>query len=96
MAKILAFDGKQTDTPDNILRKVPGRPKNSDVRTREYLSLEEVEALMKAAGNTGRHPHRDRSSASRSTAALGIDDGARVPDGAGNGRRVGRLHAASW
>ena len=61
MAKILAFDGKQTDTPDNILRKVPGRPKNSDVRSREYLSLDEVEALMKAAGSTGRHPHRDRT-----------------------------------
>jgi hypothetical protein len=31
MAKILAFDGKQPDASDNILRKVPGRPKNSDV-----------------------------------------------------------------
>ena len=60
MAKILAFDGTQTDAPDNILRKVPGRPKNSDVRSREYLSLNEVEALMKAAGSIGRHPHRDR------------------------------------
>jgi len=56
MAKILAFDGKQTDTPDNILRKVPGRQKNTDVRSREYLSLDEIEALMKAAGDIGRHP----------------------------------------
>jgi integrase len=61
MAKILAFDGTQADAPDNILRKVPGRPKNTDVRSREYLSLEEVEALMKATGSAGRHPHRDRT-----------------------------------
>lgn len=61
MAKILAFDGTQTDSPDNILRKVAGRPKNTDLRSREYLTLDEVEALMKAAGNTGRHQHRDRT-----------------------------------
>ena len=40
MAKILAFGGKQTDAPDNILRKVPGRSKNGEVRRREYLTLE--------------------------------------------------------
>ena len=51
MAKILAFDGKQTDSSDNILRKVQGRPKNATVRSREFLALDEVEALMKAAGN---------------------------------------------
>lgn len=39
--------------------KLPRRPKNTDVRTREYLLDEEVEALMKAAKNTGRHGHRD-------------------------------------
>jgi integrase len=60
MAKILTFEGKQTGPPDNILRKVPGRPKNTDVRSREYLTLEEVNALMKAAGNIGRHQHRDK------------------------------------
>jgi integrase len=61
MAKILTFESKQTSSPDNILRKVPGRTKNSDVRSREYLTQDEVEALMKAAGNTGRHPLRDRT-----------------------------------
>ena len=61
MAKKLAFDGKQTDSPDNILRKVPGRPKNTDVRSREHLTLDEVEALMQSAGNIGRHQHRDRT-----------------------------------
>jgi integrase len=61
MAKIRAFEGRKTDPSDNILRKVPGRPKNKDVRSREHLTLEEVEALMKAAGSLGRHQHRDRT-----------------------------------
>jgi len=61
MAKVVAFEGKQPRPPDNILRKVLGRPKNGDVRSREYLTLDEVEALMKAAGNLGRHQHRDRT-----------------------------------
>jgi integrase len=61
MAKILTFEGKQTSSPDNILRKFPGRPKNTEVRSREYLTQEEIEALMKGAGSVGRHPHRDRT-----------------------------------
>ena len=61
MAKILAFDGKQPDEPNNILRKVQGRPKNTTVRSREFLAVNEVGALMTAAGNTGRHQHRDRT-----------------------------------
>lgn len=61
MAKILAFEGKQTDAPDNILRKVPRRPKNADVRSREHLTPEEVHALITAAGKVGRHQHRDRT-----------------------------------
>ena len=60
MAKILPFEGKQTDTPDNILRKVPGRSKNAEVRRREYLTPEEVSALIKAAGSVGRHCQRDK------------------------------------
>ena len=35
------------------------RPKNEEVRPREYLTDSEVERLMKAAGKTGRHRHRD-------------------------------------
>lgn len=61
MATVLAFEGKQPSPSDNILRKVPGRPKNADVRSREYLTLEEVGSLMKAAGNVGRHRHRDKT-----------------------------------
>jgi integrase len=61
VTKILPFEIEKPSTPDNIMRKVPGRTKNSDVRSREYLTQDEVEALMKAAANTGRHPHRDRT-----------------------------------
>ena len=61
MAKILAFEDRKLKASNDILRKVPGRPKNAEVRSREYLTLEEVEALMQAAGNTGRHQHRDRT-----------------------------------
>ena len=39
--------------------KMPKKPRNKDVRSREYLTDKEVEALMKAARNTGRHGHRD-------------------------------------
>jgi integrase len=61
MAKILPFEIEKPSPSNNILRKVPGRTKNSDVRSREYLTQDEVEALMKAAGNTGRHRHRDQT-----------------------------------
>ena len=61
MAKILPFQGKPPTPPDNILRKVSGRPKNADVRRREYLTPDEVEFLMKSAGSIGRHRHRDKT-----------------------------------
>lgn len=35
------------------------KSKNSDLRPREYLTDSEVGRLMKAAGKTGRHRHRD-------------------------------------
>ena len=59
MAKVLAFTCADKRVPDNILRKVPGRPKNADVRSREYLTADEVNALMKAAEKVGRHTLRD-------------------------------------
>ena len=40
---------------------MPRKPRNKDVRTREYLTDDEVEALMKAAANFGRHGHRDKT-----------------------------------
>jgi len=39
--------------------KLPRKPRNRDVRSREYLTETEVEQLMKAARATGRHGHRD-------------------------------------
>jgi len=39
--------------------KLPKKPRNKDVRTREYLTEKEVERLMKAARETGRHGYRD-------------------------------------
>ena len=41
--------------------KMPEKPRNKDVRTREYLTPDEVERLMKAAGKVGRHGFRDKT-----------------------------------
>ena len=41
--------------------KLPRNPKNGAVRTREYLTEKEIERLMKAAREIGRHGHRDAS-----------------------------------
>src|SRR5262249_13802935 len=48
-------------SPDTVKRKVtPRRPKNADVRTREYLTESEVERLIRGCeGN--RWPHRDQT-----------------------------------
>lgn len=40
-------------------RKPPGKPRNRDRRTREYLTPAEVDRLIAAAKKVGRHPHRD-------------------------------------
>jgi type 1 fimbriae regulatory protein FimE len=61
MVKVVAFRGAKRTAPDNVLRKVPTRPKNLEVRSREYLLPDEADALMKAAGQVGRHRLRDRS-----------------------------------
>jgi type 1 fimbriae regulatory protein FimE len=37
----------------------PRKPKNTEVRPREYLAEDEVRRLMKAARSVGRHGHRD-------------------------------------
>ena len=44
--------------PSNEIRSVPVRPKNDDLRSREYLTPAEVETLTKAA-KEGRYGHRD-------------------------------------
>lgn len=43
------------------LLRMPRRPKNKDVRAREYLTPDEVDQLMSAAAKVGRHRHRDRT-----------------------------------
>jgi type 1 fimbriae regulatory protein FimE len=40
-------------------KDAPRRRRNADVRSREYLTADEVARLMKAAGSIGRHGHRD-------------------------------------
>lgn len=54
---VLQFPIKQV--PNIVNRKVPLRMKNVDYRSREYLTENEVEQLMDAAGRVGRHGHRD-------------------------------------
>ena len=44
--------------PNNIFRQVAVRPRNADLRPREYLTVAEVERLIKAA-KSGRYGHRD-------------------------------------
>jgi type 1 fimbriae regulatory protein FimE len=61
MSKILEFRPARGRSPSNILRKVPRRPTNRAVRSREYLTPDEVQALLDAAGRTGRHRLRDRT-----------------------------------
>jgi type 1 fimbriae regulatory protein FimE len=39
--------------------RIPRRRRNADVRSREYLTPEEVERLIAAARGIGRHSHRD-------------------------------------
>ncbi len=46
-------------TPRSGAKKVPKRSRNLDYRSREYLTESEVEKLMVAARNVGRHGHRD-------------------------------------
>lgn len=45
--------------PNIVNRKVPLRRKNTDYRSREYLTEQEVDQLIDAAGRVGRHGHRD-------------------------------------
>jgi len=62
MSTVVPFKRSDKDTPNTVNGKVPPtRQRNKDVRSREYLTQDEVEALMDAAGRIGRHRHRDRT-----------------------------------
>ena len=54
---VLAFP--MWEVPNTENRKVPIRRKNADYRSREYLTEQEVDQLIDAAGKVGRHGHRD-------------------------------------
>jgi type 1 fimbriae regulatory protein FimE len=60
---VISIDQRYTEksAPTTVNGRVapPIRKKNMDVRPREYLTGSEIELLMKAAKNTGRHGHRD-------------------------------------
>ncbi len=58
-AQVIELPRRDRATPTLILPNGFRKPKNADVRTREYLTPDEVEALMKAARSVGRHGHRD-------------------------------------
>src|SRR5262249_18445211 len=67
---IRGFSGGICPMPTGVLRTVvdsgagmsaarPKKPRNKDVRPREYLSEAEVDQLCKAAQKRGRYGHRD-------------------------------------
>lgn len=58
-AQVLRFNRPAESAQSPANRKVPRRPKNSTLRTREYLTADEIERMMRAARKTGRHGHRD-------------------------------------
>ena len=62
MAQVVDLRANRKDSPDIENGKVPPRRKaNSELRTREYLTEEEINKLLAAAAKIGRHGHRDRT-----------------------------------
>jgi type 1 fimbriae regulatory protein FimE len=62
MGEIIRLPTPEKLAPNTVNGKVPPRRRpNSDYRSREYLTPDEVEALIAAAGKIGRHRHRDRT-----------------------------------
>jgi type 1 fimbriae regulatory protein FimE len=62
MGKVVPFKPSDGPSPNTVNGKVPPRrQRNKDVRSREYLTQDEVDALMAEAGRIGRHRHRDRT-----------------------------------
>jgi len=62
MSKVVPFRRLDGPVPNTLNGKVPPlRQPNKAVRSREYLTADEVEALMTAAGKIGRHRHRDKT-----------------------------------
>lgn len=60
LSNIIELQPASPITPNTVNGKVPPpRRKNADVRSREHLTPDEVERLVKAAKSLGRHQHRD-------------------------------------
>ena len=60
VSKVIPFRGAKRSVPVPLNGKVPPRRrKNSEVRSREHLTPDEVERLITSAKSLGRHGHRD-------------------------------------
>ena len=60
VSNVVPLMGANRSDPSTLNGKVPPlRRKNKDLRSREYLTTEEVDRLGSAAKSTGRHGHRD-------------------------------------
>lgn len=66
--------------PERPKRPLPVKPKNADVRPREYLRPEEVERVITAAKSVGRYPSR-----------LNL-----VANQCSSRRRNARMHSPMW
>ena len=62
-------------------KRPPTKPKNIERRGREYLTVEEVRALIECAGKVGRHGERDAN-----LIRLAYEHGLRPSD------KIGRAH----
>ena len=59
-SNVVPLRGRKGAAPNALNGKVPPpRRKNKDVRSREHLTPDEVEALMTSARSLGRYGHRD-------------------------------------
>jgi type 1 fimbriae regulatory protein FimE len=60
MSNVVALQPKKRPRPSIEKRKVmPRRLRNAELRSREYLTPEEVQKLIEQAGKLGRHGQRD-------------------------------------
>ena len=60
VSNVVPLRGRNAAAPNIVNGKVPpARRKNSDSRSREYLTSDEVDRLIVAAKGLGRHGHRD-------------------------------------
>ena len=63
MSKVVVLRPDLDTGPISVNGRVPPptRRTNSELRPREFLTEAEVEVLIKSAGESGRHQHRDRT-----------------------------------